>query len=29
MRGIRLIYIVYIYINRTYTRRGETEGETN
>ena len=28
MRGIRLINIVYIYINSIRTRRGETEGET-
>ena len=28
MRVLRLINIVYIYINSIRTRRGETEGET-
>nr|DAD62191.1 MAG TPA: hypothetical protein [Caudoviricetes sp.] len=29
MRVPLLINIVYIYINRTCTRRGESKGETN
>nr|DAW51767.1 MAG TPA: hypothetical protein [Bacteriophage sp.] len=29
MRVLRLINIVYIYINRTCTTHGETHGETN
>nr|DAT85247.1 MAG TPA: hypothetical protein [Caudoviricetes sp.] len=29
MRGVRLINIVYIYIYKVCTRRGESKGETN